>query len=149
MIANAGGVLRLVVVLSSAVAGAEDASSSDSVILVDDGSLDGAGEFVTMDETVAVGSSDEQHGFFPELVDGESLTDIGRILIHAMIGAVACTALYICGHAWKHDRFCFSYPHPDDEHEGMCTVARDSLSCAEAEGTNTAVVQLQPDGASV
>jgi hypothetical protein len=132
--------LLVAVLLSRPVAAAEDGSWSDGATVVGDGSTDGGGELVT--EDISNGTD-----FFPELIDSENLTNIGRIVIFAALGAMASTGLYVCTYAWKHDRFCFSYPHPDDEHDGMCAVPRDSMSCAAAEGTDA--MQQQPDGASI
>ena len=137
-----GGVVWLLVaaLISSSVAAMEGDSWSVGATVVSDGSNDGGGELVA--EYNSNGS-----GFFPNFIDGESLTEIGRLVIFAAVGAAACTGLYVCAHAWKHDRFCFSYPHPDDEYDGMCAVPRDSLSCAAAEGTDA--MMKQPDGASI
>lgn len=129
------------VLLSGTAAGAEEVS---------DGSSDGGGDLFTefdSNETSLGGQRPAGRGFFPELIDGETLTDIGRLFIFAAVGAVLCTVLYVGTHAWRHDRFCFSHPHPDDERDGMCAVPRDSLSCAASEGTDA--MQPKPDRASI
>jgi hypothetical protein len=123
----------------------------------DHGSWSGDNELVTLLESNEDGSgatgevspepprADDEVGFVPALVDGGGISEdemeIGAVVIATAVGSVCCIALcYVLVHSWKHDRFCFSYPHPDDEHDGMCAVPRDSAHAA-------AALCVAPDGA--
>lgn len=151
------GFLVAAMQLLSSVGAVEDGGSEnggDGVL--EDGSSSSSGELFTLSENFTSNASSsadaelipgsQEHGgaFLPDLMGDESLTAIGKIFAFAAFGALMCTALYVCTYAWKHDRFCFSYPHPDEEHEGMCAVARDSVSCTASDGT-----EAQPAGASI
>lgn len=107
MVSMERGCLRfLVAVLLSGTAAAAE-------VEVSDGSSDGGGDLVTEFDSNETSSGGQQlPGFFPELIDGETLTGIGRLFVFAAVGAVLCTVLYVGTHAWRHDRFCFSHPHP-------------------------------------